>query len=117
MTPASERAASLSTGRRLAITLCLILLLGSLATRVCLADMNPAKPMQPKPYVPRTPKIIRLSHVPASHGIAGPAAARPRGASAKHTSIAAREAWQKRLSNRFSQASQAGTVSTLLPQN
>jgi hypothetical protein len=95
--------------------LCLALLpLCGVLSPACLADMNPSKPIDAKPYVPRIPKIIPSSRVRSQYALKNPTVPRSQKAGRKPAAIAARKAWQQRLSNQFSQASQAGTVSTLL---
>jgi len=80
--------------------------------------MNPSKPMETKPYVPRVPKVIPSSRVRSQYAIKKLAAARQlQKTGRKPAAIAAHKAWQQRLSGQFSQASQAGTVSTLLGHN
>lgn len=80
------------------------------------AQMNPPKPANIKPYVPKTPRILRLAKTPEMRKSAQQKMVfTQKKKSAK--AISASKAWKQRVSNRFSQASQAGTVSTLLPHN
>lgn len=82
--------------------------------QACFADMNPPKPINTKAYVTKIPKI-RPKSVPDVNGMAERIKAlRQQEKNAKHTVVKAHGAWQKRMSSHFSQASKAGTVSTLL---
>jgi hypothetical protein len=119
MAPTPEFAANLLSRNSPAILVCSVLLLGGFGSQLCLADMNPPKPITAKTYVPRTPKILRLSRPLAGHTISTDknAAIQQRTSNGKHMPITARSAWQKRVSSQFSQASQAGTISTLLHHN
>ncbi len=92
----------------------MLLQLCGLGAQPCLADMNPPKPITAKTYLPKTPKIIRTSRVPASRVMALQKALRQQNGAGKRTAVSAQGAWQKRLTGQFSQASRAGTVSTLL---
>jgi hypothetical protein len=92
-----------------------LLELSSLGAGELRADMNPPKPITSKAYVPKTPKIIPLQSSPNSHKqLHRKIAFGRQQKGGKKSRITARNAWQQRLSNQFSQASRAGAGATLL---